>query len=282
VSLALADPVLVSPSWLAAALASDAPPLVLDVGWRRRDEHAAGHVPTASYVDTDDLEAPPFWKCVARASIIDALLRLGVHADAQVVVHGAPTMAAARVAWLLRSLGVADVRLLDGGLAAWRAAGHEVERGLRAPVPRARFGGRARPELIATRDDVRRALADADALVVCTRSLREHRGEVSGYPDLAARGRIAGSVWGHGGSDKDHLEDFEREDGRLRDPAHVSALWAARGITGDRRVVFYCGTGWRASVAALHAWRLGWPRVSVYDGGWYEWSADPSLPTEAG
>ena len=44
----------------------------------------------------------------------------------------------------------------------------------------------------------------------------------------------------------------------------------------------YCGTGWRGSEAFFNAWLMGWPRVAVYDGGWFEWSRDPANPVETG
>ena len=52
-------------------------------------------------------------------------------------------------------------------------------------------------------------------------------------------------------------------------------MWREAGITGDRHVAFYCGTGWRASAAFLYACAMGWPRVCVFDGGWLEWSEGP-------
>ncbi|WP_227625940.1 rhodanese-like domain-containing protein [Geofilum rubicundum] len=47
-------------------------------------------------------------------------------------------------------------------------------------------------------------------------------------------------------------------------------------------MAFYCGTGWRGSEAWFNAWLMGWPKVSVYDGGWFEWSADPANSYETG
>ena len=54
------------------------------------------------------------------------------------------------------------------------------------------------------------------------------------------------------------------------------------GVTPDKRNAFYCGTGWRGSEAFFNAWLLGWPRVSVFDGGWLEWSNDAENPVETG
>jgi thiosulfate/3-mercaptopyruvate sulfurtransferase len=61
--------------------------------------------------------------------------------------------------------------------------------------------------------------------------------------------------------------------------AEIAALWRAAGIGPEMRIAFYCGTGWRASLAFFYAWLMGWERISVYDGGWFEWSSDPANPT---
>jgi len=194
-------------------------------------------------------------------------------------------MGAARAAVAMLYAGVDDVRLLDGGLPAWRAAGFDVETTPRAPVAVAAFGGAVplRPRLVVDKVAIRRMIDDpAGSVVVCTRSWAEHVGEISGYDAITARGRIRGSVWGHSGSDAHHVEDFEAPDGTLRDADELAALWAASGITGERHVAFYCGTGWRASLALFHAWRLGWPQASLYDPGWFEWAQDPAMPVETG
>ena len=58
---------------------------------------------------------------------------------------------------------------------------------------------------------------------------------------------------------------------------------ADAGITPDKRVAFYCGTGWRASETWFYAYLQGWERIAVYDGGWFEWSSDPANnPIEIG
>lgn len=64
----------------------------------------------------------------------------------------------------------------------------------------------------------------------------------------------------------------------MRPAAEIARMWHAEGIVRERHVAFYCGTGWRASLAFFYAWLMGWEQISVYDGGWYEWSGDPGNP----
>ncbi len=112
-----------------------------------------------------------------------------------------------------------------------------------------------------------------------TRSWTEYIGEVSGYSYIELRGRI---VWGHAGSDAYHLEDYRNIDGTMRNYHEIVAYWKEWRITPDKKIVFYCGTGWRASEAFFYSYLMGWENISVYDGGWYEWSMYPGNPIEIG
>ncbi len=97
-----------------------------------RDAYDAGHIPGAHFVDLDaELAGPPGdggRHPLPSATVVEAALRrAGVGAETPVVVYDAAnSMAAARAWWILRYFGVRDVRVLDGGFAAWRAAGGEV------------------------------------------------------------------------------------------------------------------------------------------------------------
>src|SRR5439155_15159617 len=96
-------------------------------------------------------------------------------------------------------------------------------------------------------------------------------------------GRIAGDVWGNCGSDAYHMEHYRNVDNTMRAYPEIAANWRSAGIAPDKWVAFYCGTGWRAGETWFYAYLMGWPRIAVYDGGWFEWSQDPvSNPIEVG
>jgi thiosulfate/3-mercaptopyruvate sulfurtransferase len=78
------------------------------------------------------------------------------------------------------------------------------------------------------------------------------------------------------------MENYRNVDHTIKEPREVAENWAAVGITPDKHCAFYCGTGWRGSEAFFNAWLMGWPRISVFDGGWFEWSNDPNNPYETG
>ena len=233
---------------------------------------------------------------------LDAALRaLGITADTTVILYGRDTegeanekwpgrragqIAATRAALILSYAGVEDVRLLDGGYDAWVQSGRGIEEAPRVPHSVPSFGAEipVRPDLIVDIDDAKRILADRDGgALVSVRTWNEHVGQVSGYNYIQPAGRIAGDVWGNCGTDAYHMQHYRNLDNTMRPYPEIAANWADAGITPDKWVAFYCGTGWRASETWLYAYLMGWPRIAVYDGGWWEWSANPAEnPIELG
>ena len=133
-------------------------------------------------------------------------------------------------------------------------------------------------------DEAKQILADQeDAALVSVRTWNEHIGKVSGYNYIGPAGRIAGDVWGNCGTDAYHMQHYRNVDNTMRAYPEIAANWEEAGITADKWVAFYCGTGWRASETWFYAYLMGWQRIAVYDGGWFEWSQDPvNNPIETG
>jgi thiosulfate/3-mercaptopyruvate sulfurtransferase len=258
---------------------------IYHVSWGDGKDYVQGHIPGAVHLNTDLLEAPPFWKVVPAAQLTKALTALGIARDTPVVLYAADNMAAARAAVVLRYAGVKEVRVLNGGFPAWTRACLPVQTGRIQPAAVSAFGALIplRPEVLVGIDTARELLADPNKVLVDVRSWKEHIGAETGYPDIKERGRIPGTVWAGGGSDAHHMEDIRNPDNTLRDCDDIARSWAKKGITPrKKRIGFHCGTGWRASEAYLAAWVMGWENITVYDSGWYEWSADPSNPIAIG
>jgi thiosulfate/3-mercaptopyruvate sulfurtransferase len=299
---------LVHPGWLREVIDGgrpEGPPdgrtLLFHVNFGVPEEYAEAHLPGAVYLDTNRLENPVDWNRRTPEELDRALAGLGISHDATVVLYGRDTegeanekwpgrragqIAATRAALILRYAGVEDVRLLDGGYDRWVREGHPVETVPREPAPVAEFGVRIpqRPELIVDLEEAKAILADRHgAALVSVRTWREHIGAVSGYNYIGPAGRIAGDVWGNCGTDAYHMQHYRTVDNAMRPYPEIADNWAKAGITPDKWVAFYCGTGWRASETWFYAWVQGWPRIAVYDGGWFEWSADPdNNPIEIG
>ncbi len=283
----------------------EAPPnekfLLFHVNFGVPEEYAEGHIPGALFLDTNWLEDPADWNRRS-PEVIDAALRsLGITSDTTVVVYGRDTegdakekwpgrragqIAATRALMILRYAGVDDVRLLDGGYDWWVQGGNPLETVLRTPTPVDSFGVTVpvRPEVIVDIEEAKEIIADpAGAALVSVRTWREHIGDVSGYNYIGPAGRIKGDVWGNCGTDAYHMQHYRNIDNTMRAYPEIAANWDEAGITPDKWVAFYCGTGWRASETWFYAYLQGWQRIAVYDGGWFEWSQDPiNNPIEIG
>jgi thiosulfate/3-mercaptopyruvate sulfurtransferase len=299
---------LVHPDWLRQVLAGERPEaapagrhLLFHVNFGVPEEYEENHIPGALYLDTNRLEDPATWNRRSPEELETALRSLGITHDTTVILYGRDTegdanekwpgrragqIAATRAAMILHYAGVDDIRILDGGYDWWVRAGNPLETELRQPTPVAAFGVSIpqRPDTIVDLPEAKEILADqAGAALVSIRTWREHIGAVSGYNYIGPAGRIAGDVWGNCGTDAYHMQHYRNVDNTMRPYPEITANWAEAGITPDKWVAFYCGTGWRASETWFYARLQDWPRVAVYDGGWFEWSQDPvNNPIEIG
>jgi thiosulfate/3-mercaptopyruvate sulfurtransferase len=297
---------LVHPHWLRDVLTGTptvAPPtrehVLAHVNYDHAAEYRRGHIPGAIHLSTLALEEPDFWNRRTPAELAEALRAHGIRHDSTVVLYGrtgepsmeqdhpgmeAGQIAAMRAAAILLYAGVRDVRVLDGGLNAWQREGGAVVTEPTPPTPVSDFGAEvpARPEIMVDLEEAREILAAPDGELVSIRSWSEFIGEVSGYHYVLPRGRIDGAVFGNCGSDAYHMQNYRNCDGTMRDHEEIAARWREVGVVPEKRLAFYCGTGWRGSEAFFCAWLMGWDRAAVYDGGWYEWSDDARNPMATG
>jgi thiosulfate/3-mercaptopyruvate sulfurtransferase len=282
---------LVYPAWMYQVLHGQHPAtdtrhevVLFEVGWDSTPPSQTGHIPGARYFALDAYEQAPLWTRISDEALRERLLHEGVRYNTTVVLYGQDTTAAARAALLLMYAGVHDVRLLDGGFAAWRAAGYPVVTTTHRPAPVPDFGTTfpGHPEYLIGTEAVKTLLAKRDAALVSIRSWAEYSGATSGYSYIQPRGRIAGDVWGAAGSAPLRMDHYRNVDNTMRSYDDIAAQWRTWGVTPDKRVAFYCGTGWRASEACFYAYLMGWPTIAVYDGGWWAWVQDPTNPIAVG
>ena len=270
---------LVDATTLAAELETD-PPTLLDVRWRLggppgRDDYLAGHLPGAVFVDLDrDLAGPP--GAGGRHPLPDpvdaqaALRLLGVRDERPVVVYdGADGSVAARAWWVLRWLGHADVRVLDGGLPAWEAAGLPVETGAVDPVP---GDLTARPGAMPVLDAAGAAMVARTGRLLDARAVERYRGEVEPVDPVA--GHVPGAV-------SAPLTGNTGDDGRFLPPDMLRERFAALGVEPGVAVGAYCGSGVNAAQTVL-ALELAGVAGALYVGSWSEWVTDPRRPVATG
>lgn len=282
---------LVDPEWLAARL-QDPSVRVVDctvgmvpqpVGASKvtsgREAWREGHIPGAAYLHmTEDLSAPrgeamPY--NLPPTEHMTALLQgLGVNRDTTLVLYGAGyPPAVTRAWWVLRASGVRDVRILDGGWRRWVAEGHPVSTEVPVFAP-GDFSANPDPRLIADRETVREALDAAGVLLINALSAPQFHG--TGGAHYGRPGRIPGSV------SLPSAELIDPATRRYRSPEELRKMFAELGAFDHGRVIAYCGGGIAASATVFALALLGHPDVALYDASLLEWSADATLPMEAG
>ncbi len=195
--------------------------------------------------------------------------RLGVGTGPVVAYDDGPGFAAARAWWCLRYFGHGEVRVLDGGLAAWRAAGQSVQSGESPTVPAGDFMAEAGH--LPTLDASGAAGLARLGLLLDARLEARYTGE---SPVDPVRGHIPGAV-------SAPTFDNVSPDGRWHPPMYLRSRYAVLGAEREE-VGAYCGSGVTAAHTALAMTVAGLATPAVYTGSWSEWIADASRPVADG
>jgi thiosulfate/3-mercaptopyruvate sulfurtransferase len=270
---ATALPYFVSAASLAAEL-TDASVVILHVA-RDRSGHDAGHIPGARFLPLGALvvERDGVPNELPDPATLDSVFEsLGVTDDSRVVLYGEPLLAA-RAWFTLDYLGHGDrTTVLDGGVAAWQAAGHAVTKEAPSAVtPTARFTPRVRPEVVVDAAWVAARLEAPGVAILDARPADEYSGEKAGE-GVPRPGHLPGA--GHLFWKATIASDA---DPRLVDSARLGALFAEAGAAPGDTVVTYCRTGVQASHLYLVARSLGYV-VRLYDASYLDWSRRGELP----
>lgn len=298
----------VYPGWVQSLISGGTPTTfpagnsykIFECGWGPTSSaYNAGHIPGAIHFDTNNVEARdytnptnPFpvtdaneivWDLVSDSFLQARFAAMGVSNSTTVIVYGDP-IAATRVYWAMRYAGV-DVRYLNGGMAYWKFNGGAVDTTSHSPTvaaftinPQSQYKALT-PEVKTYADNFLANGPPSGTALVDVRSIQEYVGEITGYswdPNLTRKGRIPGAIWGY---DADSSSpSYIDGDGTLRSYTEVRDMWRSRGITPNKTVIFYCGTGWRSTLGFLYADLMGWPNIKNYD-SWYVWSTYYELAT---
>lgn len=267
---------LVGPDELSAAIAGADRPVLLDVRWGLTGspgvaDYLAGHLPGAVFCDLDAVLAGPpgaggRHPLPSIEVLQSGLRRLGVCATRPVVVYDqADSTSAARAWWMLRWAGHPDVRVLDGGLASWTAAGLSVHTG-EVEVAVGNFV--VRPGGLPVLDAAAAGQLAEVGVLLDARARERYAGEVE--PVDAVAGHIPGAV-------SAPTSGNVKETGRFLDPAELRERFDALGVRAGTPVGAYCGSGVTAAHEVL-ALAVAGIDAALYVGSWSEWITDPSRP----
>ncbi|NVJ97407.1 MAG: 3-mercaptopyruvate sulfurtransferase [Alphaproteobacteria bacterium] len=282
---------LVTTDWLASRLGDgttvpmDATIVPVDASWHmpaeKRDakaEYEATHIAGAIYFDIDanTKVAAHLPHMMMRADEFEAAVRkLGIsNRDTIVVYDNSAVRSAARVWWNFRMMGHENVYVLDGGLQKWLAEGRPVtaEKTVRAAGD---FKASLVPERLRCQDDLYMNLKSRAEQVVDARSKARFEGTEPEPRKGLRSGHIPYAL-------NVPFSTLYAPDHTLKPADEIRAVFESAGVDLSKPIVTSCGSGVTACVLKMALHTLGKRDVSVYDGSWTEWGADPALPIETG
>lgn len=277
----MSDDPLVSTTWLAARLGdpklriADASFKMPGVSPTAAQDYADAHIPGAVFFDIDAIadraSTLPHMFPVA-GQFAHNMGLLGIGDDHDIVVYDAGNwMGAPRAWWTFRVFGRNDVKLLDGGLKAWRAAGGAVTAEPTWATP-SHFTARYDAERVRDKAQLLDNLRSRAEQVVDARTPERFAGAVAEPWPGRRSGRIPQSFNVPFGA----LSDAST--GALKPPAELRAIFESAGVDVARPIVTSCGSGVTAAALNLALHRMGVTGTALYDGSWAEWGL-PDGPT---
>jgi thiosulfate/3-mercaptopyruvate sulfurtransferase len=258
-------------------------PIVLDTRGGYKD-YFRGHLPTAHHINFDTLRGTDHAVPVQYlpADITKALLlRAGATAGRTHIIYATgeqlpndEILSASMVAFVLEKYGIDDIKIVDGGLPAWKAAGFQAIQDYYGN-PEGKLPKKGHAEIALTVDDVIAKKDKPGHILVDARPMNEYRGQDEVW---LRKGHIPGAVSFHWAKlmEKDNTHKFKKYE-------DVKAELEAAGITKDKEILCYCGTSREGSLLRFYLkYVAGYPKVGLYEGAWkeYVWLKDKSLPAE--
>lgn len=236
--------------------------------WKRE------HIPRSVYFDIDEIADAnsPYPHMMPDAVKFSSRMRkLGIGDGNRVVIYDrGKFLASARAWWMLRVMGHKDVKVLDGGLNAWKAAGGEIE-DLPTPPGERHFTPRVRSDLLMEARALEQLAGTGNIQLIDARQEERFMGVGAEPREGLPSGHIPGSV-------NIPMGAVLESDGRMKPASELKAILP----DNSKPIVTTCGSGVAACVVALAYARMGNWDVSVFDGSWTEWASDPSRPIVRG
>lgn len=268
---------LIAPAQLKSLVAEETVIIDTRSKWKFLLSHISGAINLSDWKKfTSKQNGVPGMLILDRKLIAEKLRPFGIDNGKTIILYGNPKdpwRTDGRLFWMFQRYGFQSVKILQGGLEGWKRIGGEINVGLADPKNASSFSAediKLNDTVAADKNWIRERLAAGKIAIIDNRTQKEYDGST---PYGSTRGgHIPQSV-------HIHWSEFFTETGDMKASNVLLKMLSQFGITQDREVVVYCTGGVRSAMAFFVLKYLGYS-VRNYDGSWWEWSRDASLPVE--
>ena len=247
-------------------------PYVVESG---REQYEKSHIPNSSYIDLQsdlsDKDSPYRFTMPNLKVLSENFQKVGIGEDFQIVLYSRNgAQWSARIWWMLRSVGVDNVSILDGGFNEWVRLGLPTSDKI-LTFPKSNFNFKPRNEIFIDKEPVIKALEDKNTKILNSLTEDIHKGL---NPRYGRPGRIPNSL------NIPFHKLLDPETGKFLGAEELLEIFQKNKISYENQIINYCGGGIAASLEAFVLYQLGYKNLKIYDNSLSEWAIDENLPME--
>ena len=247
-------------------------PYVVESG---REQYEKSHIPNSSYIDLQsdlsDKDSPYRFTMPDLKILSENFKKVGIGEDFHIVLYSRNgTQWSARIWWMLRSVGVDNVSILNGGFNEWVRLGLPTSDKI-LTFPKSNFNFKPRNEIFIDKEPVIKALEDKNTKILNSLTEDIHKGE---NPRYGRPGRIPNSL------NIPFHKLLDPETGKFLGAEELLEIFQKNKISYENQIINYCGGGIAASLEAFVLYQLGYKNLKIYDNSLSEWAIDENLPME--
>ena len=247
-------------------------PYVVESG---REQYEKSHIPNSSYIDLQsdlsDKDSPYRFTMPNLKILSENFKKVGVGEDFHIILYSRNgTQWSARIWWMLRSVGVDNVSILDGGFNEWVRLGLPTSDKI-LTFPKSNFNFKPRNEIFIDKEPVIKALEDKNTKILNSLTEDIHKGQ---NPRYGRPGRIPNSL------NIPFYKLLDPETGKFLRAEELLEIFQKNKISFENEIINYCGGGIAASLEAFVLYQLGYKNLKIYDNSLSEWAIDENLPME--
>ncbi len=247
-------------------------PYVVESG---REQYEKSHIPNSSYIDLQsdlsDKDSPYRFTMPDLKVLSENFKKVGIGEDFHIVLYSRNgTQWSARIWWMLRSVGVDNVSILDGGFNEWVRLGLPTSDKI-LTFPKSNFNFKPRNEIFIDKEPVIKALEDKNTKILNSLTEDIHKGQ---NPRYGRPGRIPNSL------NIPFHKLLDPETGKFLGAEELLEIFQKNKISYENQIINYCGGGIAASLEAFVLYQLGYKNLKIYDNSLSEWAIDENLPME--